>query len=713
MFLSGNNNLIYAKDIINECKRIISGIELPDNNDYDKCKKNINGCDVNGLLEKVEETKQNLFKIDQEFAGEYLSLLQESIETASIDTSNMTEEEKMQYSIQMSAYARDYNYSLLYMLQKYEENDMLTPELKSQLEYQKAVVEQYAVQDQMAPLTTTSQEYIDLFKKNAEYDKKLISINPNLTEDQKTSFLKQYEINFNSNLDILELNRDIAKKTEELKKLENGTEKYYNKEKEILQLQIDYYENKGELTETEKAKLKELKDYKDLNGLYIDQVENSNFFHSFVYDEYEKAIYNKKKEMGITTEDEDEWHNMSGWERACANTGTFITSTLLGVGSVTEGIIDGTVMLAGGVGSIFGADTKWAEDFVSVSISEDGYDGLVQADFINGVSANTGWHTTGNFVGEVGGTILLQFLPGGTWVSVSAHALNGMGKASESALQSEKTFGEAFGYGAANGIIEGLSAWLLYGKTPKSNKVAEVAGKKVLGKLGGNKVVSLAKTGLTKVGAKNYANNVLKSSLITKFWVAGGKEWAKEFTNLIIDEEIDVKQTFKDSLQSMATTAFNEFVVAPVVDTATKKSSTGKKVDKADKKGQKILKNKAIQEERLKKLHESDSKFAKDTVSAKEQYFKQSGIEDAPLSQYKEKEILNRIRRYDAQIDNTYGRISAWDIIVGKDFVNKFSKKIGTKVYKGEIDKIIGSQPDEDKIIDAINKFGLVEGLEE
>ena len=60
------------------------------------------------------------------------------------------------------------------------------------------IVEQYDVQDQMAVLSPTSQEYIDLFKKNAEYDKELINLNPNLTAEEKANYLREYENGLNS-----------------------------------------------------------------------------------------------------------------------------------------------------------------------------------------------------------------------------------------------------------------------------------------------------------------------------------------------------------------------------------------------------------------------------------------------------------------------------------------------------------------------------------
>ena len=479
LFLSANNNLNYAKTIINECKRLVNEIESQENSDYIKCKNNIINCDIDALANKVETTKESLMKLDQSFASEYMALLQEYLQAASIDTSNMTDEEKMQYSIQMNAYARDYNYSLLYMLEKYEESDMLTPELQAQLEIQRTIVEQYDVQDKMATLTTTSQEYIDLFKTNAEYDKKLINLNPNLTDEEKSSYLKEYENSFNSTLEILELNRDVAKKTDELKNLEQGSEAYYKKENEIRQLQINYYEGKENLTEQEKKQLDFLKDGVELNELYIDKEQNNGFWHPFVEGEYDEAILDKKIEMGIATEDEIAYDKMNGWERAWENTKTFSTSVVFGIGSVTETVVDGVVMLAGEAGSCFGADTQWAEDFVSIHYADDAYTGLVQSDCINSVSAYSAWHTAGNMIGTTVGYVALSYLPGGPIVTGLAGGFSAMGSSSQRALDSGATFHEAFGTGAISFGAGFASGWAV-GKLGKlaqtSTSLMQVGG---------------------------------------------------------------------------------------------------------------------------------------------------------------------------------------------------------------------------------------------
>ena len=416
LFLSASNNVNSAKTLINECKRLIVDFDLDGNSDCKNLKSNINNCDINVLVTKVENTKESLMKLDQGFASEYMTLLQEFLQTSTIDTSNMTDEEKMQYSIQMNAYARDYNQTLLYMLEKYEESGMLTDELKQQLEYQRQLVAQYDIQDKMDVLDPSTDEYINLFKQNAVYERNLINLNLSLSEEEKANYLKEYNVQYNQNLETLINARD--------------------------------------------ARLKREADEKELAELYADKEENSNFWHPFVEREINEAILDKKIEMGIATDDEIEYKNAGWFDRACMNTGTFIVSTFTGVFDVLETIVDGTVMLAGGIGGgLFGADTKWASDFVSIDLSGELYKGYVSIKGMNSYSAYGDWHTVGNMVGNTIGYVGLSFLPGGAIVTGLAGGLSAMGSSSERALNNGATFYEAFGTGAISGAVGFASGW--------------------------------------------------------------------------------------------------------------------------------------------------------------------------------------------------------------------------------------------------------------
>lgn len=482
LFLSANNNISYAKTLINECKRLISEAELPNNSDYANCKKCITDCNIGGLVELVENTKESLFQIDSQFATEYMTLLQEYMQTDTIDLSNMSDEEKMQYSIQMDSYMRDYNYNLLYMLEKYENSGQLTGEMKQQLDIQRLIVKQYGIQDEMAGLVPTSDEYIRLFNMNASIDMTLISSNQSLTAEQKKAALESYEQNYNASLEILELNRDISLLEEELKSAEYGSEAYYEIENEIKNLQIDYLEGKENLTAEEQKQLDFLYQGVELNDLYIAQEQNNGFFHPFVENELDEAILDQKISMGIATEDEIAYDQMNVFERTWEDTKTAVVSTVFGIGSVTETLVDGTVMLAGNVGSWFGADTQWAEDFVSIAYATDAYDGIVLADGINSVAAYSDVHTYSNMLGNTVGYVSLTLLPGGKVTTAITGGLSAAGSSTERALLSGASWEEASWVGAISGTLGAVTGYGVGGGlTSGAQSWGQVVGKTFLG----------------------------------------------------------------------------------------------------------------------------------------------------------------------------------------------------------------------------------------
>ena len=410
LFLSASNNVSCAKTLINECRKVLSEVMLPDEPDYIRCKSNIDECKVDVLVNKIEETKRSLIELDQSFASEYMSLIQELLESSSIDTSNMSEEEKEQYNIKMDVYYRDYNYNLLYILEKYADSGKLTEELRDQWEVQQLIVKQYEVKDEMDVVPETSDKFIEKYIRYADLDKKIINLDKSLTSEEKKQKLDKYNDNFESNIKILELNRDVAKKTEELSNLKAGSEEYYKKSQEIYDLQINYLEKKGTLNSDEIKSLENLRNYSNLMHLYKEKAHLNDDWIPFNGNDLDEDIFKLKKDMGIATQDEIEYLDMNGWEKAVHNTGAFVCSVFEGLFSVVESIGDGIVMLAGGIGSIFGADTKWAEDFVKTDYAADMYRGIVLTTGLNECIAYGGAHTAGNIIGEVVGTIALQFI---------------------------------------------------------------------------------------------------------------------------------------------------------------------------------------------------------------------------------------------------------------------------------------------------------------
>lgn len=482
LFLSANNNINSAKSLINECKRLISEAELPNNSDYTNCKNCINDCNIKGLSELVETTKEELFRLDQEFAGEYMALLQSYLNTDTIDISNMTEEEQLEYNIQLGAYYRDYNYNLLYMLEKYEATGQLTPALEAQLESQRALIRQYEIQDEMTGLLPTSRRYIELFEENAELDRKIINLNPDLTVEQRTAMLAEYNDTFYANLEILNLNHEIAGLTDDLKEMTVGTEEYYQLENEIRELQIEFLEGKSSLTTEEQQLLQNLYDGVELNELYIDKERNNGFFHPFVEGEIDEAILDQKIKMGIATDAEIAYDQMNGWERAWEDTKTFVTSTAFGIGSVTESLVDGTVMAVSAGGALLGFDTKWAEDFVSISFSTDAYTGLVKSGGINEVAAYSNLHTVGNTLGSVTGYVSLSLLPGGKVTTAITGGLSAAGSSSERAFLCGADWNQAFAVSAVSGTIGAVTGYGVGGGITKgATTLQQVVGKTFLG----------------------------------------------------------------------------------------------------------------------------------------------------------------------------------------------------------------------------------------
>lgn len=400
LFLSANSNVNSAKALINECKRLIVDFDLEGNSDCRRFKKYINQCNIKALVTKIEDTKESLMKLDQGFASEYMTLLQEYLQTASIDTSNMTEEEKMQYSIQM----RDYNQILLYMLEKYEEQGMLTDELRQQLLYQRELVAQYDIQDKMAVLNPDTDEYIALFKQNAEYDRKLIDLNPDLTPEQKQSLLEEYNTQYNKDLETL------------------------NKAKE--------------------ERLKREKNEEELKELYQAKEDNNGLFHPFVESELDEAILDKKIEMGIASEDEISYKNMNGWDRFWTDTGTFVTSTFTGLYNVSEGITDGFVMLS----SLVGPDEykTWAMEYVSRDLSGETYQGIQLATGMNSYSAYGTYHVAGEAFAGFACKLTLSFTA--PWFNALISGTESMGHASETSINNNEGYWVAMGKGFVSGI---------------------------------------------------------------------------------------------------------------------------------------------------------------------------------------------------------------------------------------------------------------------
>lgn len=297
--------------------------------------------------------------------------------------------------------------------------------------------------------------------------------------------------------------------------------------------------------------------------------------------------------------------------------GTFTLSLIEGSFRILENLVDGfvmltaayvTVQLAPSLAIIYGINSDklfvvpvWVEDFVKEDLCENAYESIVSAIGIPEDVAFGSAHDAGLFVGETIPMLALQFIPGSpvfaTTIIVSAYALKGMGSGSEEALQSGNTFWNSLGYGISRAVIDGGSAWVLYGKTPSGAKVADKIGEavtKVCGKAintipYSNKIGSGISSIYEKMlnirwfGRKfenfskatcSYLGKVCKPSLVTKMGVAYGKEYAKAYAKCIIGEEFNAEQAKIDAMWSTGVTLFNEGIIVPFVDSLMGETAT-------------------------------------------------------------------------------------------------------------------------------------------
>ena len=431
LFLNANNNLGIAKSYIYECKRIISELGLiADNDDSSVLKSSIEDCDIDTLVTKVEcdidtlvtkveNTKNNLLKIDQNFATKYMSLLEKQISNESLDVSNMTDEQYQEYSM----YDREYHQSLLFTLEQYEEQGMLTDEMKEVLAYERLLSKSYDIQDKMSLVSESSDEYLGLFEQYGTISKQIIQANPNLTDDEKTKFLSSYDTEYNTKHG--EIETAVSKR----------------KERDI--------------------------DYSELQSLIQQKEDNDDFWHPIIESELQDAIIDKKKKLGIATNSEIEYSNMSGGEKFWEGTKTFGASLYTGLFGVTESIVDGGAMIVGEVGGIWSSDFKsQVGDFVKKDYAGELYKGITNQWDINSVSASGGAHTYGNAIGSTVGYVALSYAA--PWVSATAMGLSAMGSSSQKALISGASYDEAFG----TGLVSGAAGAITGGALSKFNAFA-------------------------------------------------------------------------------------------------------------------------------------------------------------------------------------------------------------------------------------------------
>ena len=410
LFINGNNNAISAKTLINDCIKELSSFDFDGSSDCSELKSNLSECKIEDLITRIDTSKEDLLKLDNDFAQQYISLLAQYYNNSSLDTSRMTDEEKMQYNIQMDSLERNYYTSLLIMLEDYESRDLLTDEMKKQLDFTRVKVEQYGIRDKMSVLSEDAEGYLELFETFANYDRKLIKLNPELDENKKATLLSNYETEYNSLYD----------------RLKDAREKRVTKEQgmaELAQLQKEMDENNG-------------------------------WIHPILENEYKEKILDKKIELGIATQSEIDYKNMDGWNRFWTDTGTFVASAYTGLYSIVEGAEDGVVMLGGKVGI---CDKDWASEFVKKDRSAELYDGIVLSTGMNTYSAYSKVHDVGEFTGELVGRVGMSFAC--PWANAIISGVSALGSTSQDKLNQGYDFDTAFNYGVLDGVVKGAEAY--------------------------------------------------------------------------------------------------------------------------------------------------------------------------------------------------------------------------------------------------------------
>ena len=176
---------------------------------------------------------------------------------------------------------------------------------------------------------------------------------------------------------------------------------------------------------------------------------------------------------------QEEIENMSVWERIGVTIADFFTEIGGGVVKLFEGVVDAGAMIAGGIGSIFGADTKWAEDFVARDLTQEWWYSW-EDDFTKGSYLNDApiVKDIARGIGQMLPTIALAPIGLG-WVGIGGTIVSAGGTGAEEALNEGADFGEAFAYGTMQGGIEGVIEGVTAGLGKGITSIGKGVGKSV------------------------------------------------------------------------------------------------------------------------------------------------------------------------------------------------------------------------------------------
>lgn len=177
------------------------------------------------------------------------------------------------------------------------------------------------------------------------------------------------------------------------------------------------------------------------------------------------------------------------WEKLGATIADVFTELGGGLFKLGEGIVDAVIGVAGGVGSIFGADTQWAEDIIAFDATQEWYYGAWEDDFTQHSYINDApivkdvIRGVGQQLPTIAAIALAPVTGGGSLAAlpytIGATITSAGGSGMEEALNEDAEFGEAFAYGLLQSGVEGAVEFATAGMGKGITSIGKSVGKGV------------------------------------------------------------------------------------------------------------------------------------------------------------------------------------------------------------------------------------------
>lgn len=283
------------------------------------------------------------------------------------------------------------------------------------------------------------------------------------------------------------------------------------------------------------------------------------------------------KQKALEEEEERKRSEMGGFGRGLATGADILDSVGTGLFKGLEGIVDAGASIGGTVGSWFGADDDWAEDFVSTDWVGDFKQNNMQGwqDYINNsyvYDMNDNWeqiiHGSAQSIGQMLPAIAVNLIPGiGQAASValttSIFGTSAMGTSVESALQQGNDLQTATGYG----LLEG-------GKEAALELVGAKLGSKVLGAVsGGTRKVS--QEFLEKIGketgeqvSRSLVKEIAKQSLGEGLEEVAGDFLEPFIEKITISKDENIKDLFAKSINQIPMDFISGVLTGSIMNTS-------------------------------------------------------------------------------------------------------------------------------------------------